>query len=77
VVKVEAAAAHAGLRLGDVIYEVNERRIRSAVDFARLLAELPPGSPLSLVVRRGGTDLYLAVDPRRRARRPTDTLLRT
>jgi len=81
VVRVEAAAAHSGLRLGDVIYGVNQRRIGSVVDFARLLAEQPPGAPLSLLVRRGRLDLYLPVQTGRDAgspsRRPTDTLLRT
>jgi S1-C subfamily serine protease len=82
VVKVEAAAAHAGLRMGDVIYGVNHNRIKSAVDFARLVAEQPAGAPLALLVRRGGTDLYLPVETginagRAGRRRPTDTLLRT
>ena len=78
VVRAEAAAANAGLQLGDVIYGVNHRGFKSAVDFARLLAEQPPGAPLGLLVRRGGTDVYLPLDPGRRTRRrPTDTLLRT
>ena len=75
VVKAEAAAASAGLRVGDVVYGVNQKRIRSVVDFARLLAEQPPGTPVMLLVRRGATDLYLPLDPSRRG--PTDTLLRT
>jgi S1-C subfamily serine protease len=77
VVKADAAAAHAGLRMGDVIYGVNHSRIRSVVDFARLMAEQPPGAPLTLLVRRGATDLYLPVGPGRSGRRATDTLLRT
>jgi S1-C subfamily serine protease len=81
VVKAEAAAVHAGLRPGDVIYGVNQSRIGSIDDFARLVAEQPPGVPLALLVRRGGTDFYLALDPggiaRAPRRRPTDTLLRT
>ena len=75
VVRADAAAASAGLRVGDVVYGVNQKRIRSVVDFARLLAEQPPGAPVMLLVRRGATDLYLALDPSRRG--PTDTLLRT
>jgi S1-C subfamily serine protease len=75
VVKVEAPAKNAGLRMGDVVYGVGQHRIRNIVDFARLLAERPPGVPLTLLVRRGGTDLYLPVDPANQ--RSTDTLLRT
>ena len=79
VVRVEAGAANSGLRMGDVIYGVNQRRIGSVVDFARFLAEQPPGAPMSLLVRRGGLDLYLPVQTGRGSpqRRPTDTLLRT
>lgn len=79
VVKLEAGAAHCGLRLGDVIYGVNQRRISSMVDFARLLNEQPPGMPIALLIRRGAMDLYLPLEPAGniRSRRPTDTLLRT
>jgi len=78
VVRVEPAAENAGLRMGDVIYGVNQSRFRSAVDFARLLAEQPPGAPFALLVRRGANDLYLAVEPVLPGRRPaTGTLLRT
>jgi S1-C subfamily serine protease len=79
VIRVEAAAAHSGLRLGDVIYGVNQRRIGSMVEFARVLAEQPPGSPVALLVRRGELDLYLPLRPGEAGprRRPTDTLLRT
>ena len=78
VVRVEAAAASAGLRMGDVIYGVNQIRFRNAVDFIRLVAEQPPEAPLALLVRRGAKDLYLAVEPAFPARRPaTGTLQRT
>lgn len=80
VVRIGDAAAHSGLRLGDVIYGVNQRRIGSAVDFARVLAEQPPGAPVALLVRRGKTDFYLPLQSGGQAgphRRPTDTLLRT
>jgi S1-C subfamily serine protease len=78
VVRVDGAAASAGLRMGDVVYGVNQRRFRSAVDFARLVAELPPGMPLRLLVRRGANDLYLPVEVGLPARPPaTGTLQRT
>ena len=78
VVRVEAAAESAGLRMGDVVYGVNQNRFRNAIDFVRLLAEQPPGAPFALMVRRGGSDLYLAVEPALAGRRPaTGTLLRT
>lgn len=78
VVRVEAAAASAGLRMGDVVFGVNHSRFENAVDFARLLAEQPPGEPLALLVRRGANDLHFAVQPALPRHRPaTGTLLRT
>jgi S1-C subfamily serine protease len=78
VVRVDAAAASAGLRMGDVVYGVNQSRFNSIVDFARLLAEQPPDEPFALLVRRGANDLYLAVQPALPRQQPaTSTLLRT
>ena len=85
VVRVGSSAERAGLRLGDVIYGVNQTKISSVADFSRLAAARP-GAPLELLVRRGKTDFYVAVDPGAsrpppgmpKGNRPaTDTLLRT
>lgn len=85
VVRVGALAERAGLRLGDVVYGVNQKRISSVAEFSRLLAE-QPGAPFELLVRRGKSDFYVAMDlggtPRppgmpRGGRPATDTLLRT
>jgi S1-C subfamily serine protease len=80
VVKAGALAQRAGLRVGDVVYAVNERRIRDVDDFTRLVAEQPQS--LGFRVRRGGSDLYVPLDlgagdmlPGPRPAR--DTLLRT
>jgi len=54
-------AQRAGLRVGDVVYAVNERRLRTLDDFMRIVAERPGGS-LGLQVRRGGADLYVPMD---------------
>ena len=81
VVKAGALAQRAGLRVGDVVYAVNERRIRDVDDFTRLVAEHP--ASLGFLVRRGAADLYVPLElgtgellpgPRPAAR---DTLLRT
>ncbi len=80
VVKAGALAQRAGLRVGDVVYAVNERRIRDVDDFTRLVAEQPQS--LDFRVRRGGSDLYVPLDLGAGSRRPgprpaRDTLLRT
>ena len=75
----------AGLRLGDVVYGVNQTRIRNLQEFSRALAQLQDGR-LSLLVRRGKTDLQVPLEigglpPEdgvlRMPRPATDTLLRT
>lgn len=82
VVKAGALAKRAGLRVGDVVYAVNERHIRDVDDFTRLVAEQP--ASLGFLVRRGGSDFYVAMDlggapvlPDAPRPAPRDTLLRT
>ena len=85
VVHAGAQAERSGLRLGDVIYGVNQKRISSMAEFSSLVAA-QPGSPLELLVRRGKTDFYVAMDLGGAPRAPgmprvgpaaRDTLLRT
>jgi S1-C subfamily serine protease len=64
-------AQSAGLRVGDIVYAVNERRLRTLEDFMKIVAERP-GS-LGLRVRRGTADFYVPVD----LGEARDTLLRT
>lgn len=89
VVRLGAAAERAGLRLGDVVYGVNQRQIRSLEDFSAIAQ--PLDGRVGLLVRRGKKDLYVPMeigplhapgeapgDGRRLPRpQPTDTLLRT
>lgn len=83
VVKAGTLAERAGLRVGDVVYAVNERHIRDVDDFTRLVAEQP--ASLGFLVRRGASDFYVPMElgtagpalpdgPRPVSR---DTLLRT
>ena len=85
VVRAGSLAERSGLRIGDVVYGVNQTRIRNLQEFSGALAQLQDGR-LSLLVRRGKTDLQVpleigglpAEDGVLRVPRPsTDTLLRT
>jgi S1-C subfamily serine protease len=83
VVRAGALAERAGLKVGDVVYGVNHRKLRNLEEFNRLLAQ-EGGGRLGLLVRRGRSDFYVAVDlagPREGAPKspssPRDTLLRT
>ncbi|HZE60116.1 MAG TPA: PDZ domain-containing protein [Burkholderiales bacterium] len=61
VMKAGNVAERAGLRIGDVIYAVNETRLRSIEDFTRTVTGQTGGS-LSLLVRRGSADFYVPMD---------------
>jgi S1-C subfamily serine protease len=85
VVKAGGVAERAGLKIGDVVYGINQKKVKSLDEFNRLLAE-QNGGKLGLLVRRGETDFYVAVDlagapPRdivpKGLPAPRDTLLRT
>ena len=76
VVKAGSLAERAGLRVGDVVYAVNQQRLHSIEDFTRIVAADPRGS-LGLLVRRGKADFYVPVDLSGAGPATKDTLLRT
>jgi serine protease Do len=83
VVKAAGVAARSGLKMGDVIYGINQKKAESLEEFNRLLAQ-HDGGKLGFLVRRGGSDFYVAVDlagmgPREMPKGPPsrETLLRT
>ena len=76
VIKAGSLAERAGLRVGDIVFAVNQQRLRNIEDFTRLVAA-QPGGRLGLLVRRGKADFYVPVDLSRAAPRSKDTLLRT
>ena len=55
-------AADAGLRTGDVILRIGERKTDSAAEFLTALSEADGGA-LPVTVKRGGEELELAVTP--------------
>src|SRR5437016_13047874 len=61
VVKAGSLAERAGLRVGDIVYAVNQQRLHKIEDFTRIVAAQPGGS-LGLLVRRGKADFYVPMD---------------
>ena len=61
VVKAGSLAEQAGLRVGDVVYAVNEQRLHSIEEFTRIFASQANGN-LGLRVRRGKADFYVPMD---------------
>jgi serine protease Do len=56
-------AADAGLRRGDVIQEVNRKPVTSVTEFERAIRQAGKQAVV-LLVNRGGSTLYLALEPR-------------
>ncbi|MGD0885285.1 MAG: DegQ family serine endoprotease [Thermodesulfovibrionales bacterium] len=64
VVRIEpgSAADEAGLKKGDVILEIDRKRISGVEDFNKGIATIVPGSTSLLLVNRGGRRFYLTVN---------------
>ncbi|MDH5512784.1 MAG: Do family serine endopeptidase [Gammaproteobacteria bacterium] len=65
----EGLARGAGLRPGDVILEVDGKRVTDVTGFHRLMAHVRPGRPAVLRVRRGMATLFLALETGNRPNR--------
>ncbi len=57
----DAPGAQAGLRVNDVVLELNGRTVEGAEQFSRMLREIPAGHKVSLVISRDGNTQTLAV----------------
>jgi hypothetical protein len=62
VVRADGMAGKAGLRMGDVVYGVNQQRLRSIDDFRRLVGQQAENPGVRLLVRRGKNDFYVPMD---------------
>lgn len=84
VVRADGMAGKAGLRMGDVVFGVNDERLRSLDDFRKLVTKSGEPAGTRLLVRRGKRDFYVSMElggvvPRPDGPAPgaRDTLLRT
>lgn len=85
VIRLGGTAERAGLRLGDVVYGVNQTKVRNLQEFSKALSQPNEGGRVGLLVRRGKTDLYVPMemgalrgpDMLKGPRPSTETLLRT
>lgn len=57
----EGVAREAGLRPGDVILEVDSKRVHTVSEFNRLVVHTPKGRPALLRIRRGAQALFLTL----------------
>ncbi|HET8759427.1 MAG TPA: PDZ domain-containing protein, partial [Nitrospiria bacterium] len=57
------AAARAGVQPGDVILQVNGKRVESVSALRKGLDALAKGQPAALLIKRGDSTLFVAVEP--------------
>ncbi|HEX3891616.1 MAG TPA: PDZ domain-containing protein [Terracidiphilus sp.] len=57
----DAPAAQAGVRINDVVLQVNGLAIESSEQFVRILREVPAGHSVALVISRDGAQQTIAV----------------
>jgi serine protease Do len=60
-VTADGPAATAGLRSGDAIMSVNDRKIEDSRDLARNVADYAPGTKVAVGIRRGDRDVTINV----------------
>ncbi len=63
IVKVDpySAAEDAGLKKGDLIQEVNKKRIKDLIDFNKILPGIRDGDTVLLFINRGGNKFYITL----------------
>ena len=58
----DAPAAQAGIRVNDVVLQLNGQPVEGAEQFGRMLREIPAGRKISLVISRDGNMQTIAVE---------------
>lgn len=64
-VSTGSPADKAGMKAGDAITEFDGERVRSTLQFTRLVRETPDGRPVQAVLSRGGQRITVTVTPDR------------
>lgn len=60
-IKPDSPAQRAGLRRGDVVLEVNRKKVESGREFASLVRKADKDKPILLLIQRGDANLYVPV----------------
>ena len=68
----DAPAAQVGLRVNDVLLEVNGQAVESAEAFGRMMREIPPGRKVTMLISRDGATQNVTVQLADRKKLDTD-----
>jgi len=68
----DAPAAQVGLRVNDVLLEINGQPVEGAEAFGRMMREIPPGRKVSILISRDGATQTLSVQLVDRKKLDTD-----
>ena len=60
-VETGSPAEQAGIRVGDVILEIDRKRIGGLKDFRQIVGKLEKGSGILFLIRREDTTIFLAL----------------
>jgi S1-C subfamily serine protease len=60
-VKPGSRAAHAGLEAGDVILEMNKKKVQNAAELQEAQQARPSGEHLLYIERKGGTSAIVTI----------------
>ena len=66
-VNPDGPADKAGIKPGDIITEFDGERVRSTMQFSRLVQETPPGRQVAVALSRGGQRVSVNVSPESRS----------
>ena len=60
-VTADSPAEKAGIKRGDTVLSINGQDVTTAEDLRNIIAQLPPGTKVTLKLTRGGKELRIAV----------------
>ena len=55
------AASRAGIKQGDIILQLNGKKVANVAELAEIVKTLPEGKPVPILIQRGNSPVFLAI----------------